>query len=116
MADKVTNSEVVWNDIGSIRPGGHTSVDVDIRIDQDSAAGRMSDHSHVTGSCATGNGAGSSNVSLTGRYTLHAPTVGQGPSGPELPDTGGGPALPIAAAVLLATGIGLAVLRRAGAA
>src|SRR5206468_4027396 len=53
-ADSVSNSEVVWNNVGNIPPGGQKHVTVDITIDKNSTAGQMKDHSHVTGTCATG--------------------------------------------------------------
>jgi hypothetical protein len=114
-ADKVTNTEVVWNNIGSIPPGGHKQVQVDITIGADSTAGKMSDTSNVTGSCGTGNGPGTSTVNLGGTFTLHAPTVhgpGAGPAPTPLPDTGMSPMLPIGGGLLLATGLGIAVIRR----
>jgi hypothetical protein len=112
-ADKVTNTEVVWDDIGSIQPGGHKTVAVDITISPHSAAGRMSDQSHVTTSCGTGNGPGTSTVHLTGQSPLHAPTVlAEKVARTPLPDTGMSPLVPVGGALLVAVGIGLAVLRR----
>jgi hypothetical protein len=113
-ANKVTNSEVIWNNIGSIKPGGHKAVQVDITIDADSTTGRMSDTSNVTGSCGTGNGTGTSRVTLTGKFTLHAPKVNPaaGPQPSPLPDTGMSPMVPIGGGLLLVTGLGIAVIRR----
>ena len=112
-ADKVTNSEVVWNDVGSIKPGQHKAVQVDISIDADSAAGKMSDTAVASAECGTGNANGRSTVKLTGKYTLHAPHVKLKRS-PPLPDTGMSPALPIGGAVVLALGFGVALVRRRG--
>jgi LPXTG-motif cell wall-anchored protein len=110
-ADQVSNHRVVWNNIGDIKPGQHKFVQVDISIDADSAPGKMSDTADVTGSCATGNADGTSNVNLKGTFTLHAPTIKAG-SSPILPDTGMTPALPIGAGLLLAAGFGVALVRR----
>jgi hypothetical protein len=113
-ADSVSNSEVVWNNIGSIPPGGSRAVQVDISIDSDSAAGQMSDTADVTGSCATGNGPGTTNVNLHGNFTLHAPKVNPAgaPSNGGLPDTGMSPLVPIGGGLLMLTGLSIAVLRR----
>ena len=110
-ADKTTNDEVVWNDIGNIAPGDSKSVEVDISIDADSAAGKMNDTAHVSGTCGTGDATGTDNVNLTGEYTLNAPQITAG-SSPRLPDTGMSPLVPIGGGLLLAAGIGVAVLRR----
>jgi LPXTG-motif cell wall-anchored protein len=110
-ADKQTNSQVVWNNIGNIKPGGNRHVAVTITIDKNSIAGQMRDHAHVSGTCATGNGPGTANVRLAGNFTLHAPNV-NGATSPTLPNTGSSPWLPIGGGVLLLTGLGLAVARR----
>jgi LPXTG-motif cell wall-anchored protein len=114
-ADKVSNAEVVWDNIGSIQPGGHRDLDVDITITPDSTPGKMSDTANVTGACGTGNGPGSSTVSLAGTFTLHVPQVNPAtlPSGGRtLPDTGMSPMMPIGGGLLLAAGLGIAVIRR----
>jgi LPXTG-motif cell wall-anchored protein len=110
-ADKVTNNDVVWNNIGNIAPHKKKAVEVDISINANSAAGKMSDNAHVTGKCATGDGPGTANVNLGGNFTLHAPQVKPGKE-PPLPDTGMSPLVPIGGGLLLAAGIGIAVIRR----
>jgi LPXTG-motif cell wall-anchored protein len=112
-ADSASNSEVKWNNLGNLPPGGHKQVTVTITVGKDSTAGQMRDHAHVTGTCATGNGPGTANVSLGGNFTLHAPTINpaSSPKGP-LPTTGSSPWLPVGGGLLLMTGIGLAVARR----
>jgi len=112
-ADSVSNSEVVWDNVGDIQPGGQKQVTVDITVGNDSTAGQMKDHSHVTGTCATGNGPGTANVKLGGDFTLHGPNVtpANAPK-KQLPNTGSSPWLPIGGGLLLLTGLGLAVARR----
>ncbi len=112
--DKLSNSEVRWNNIGDIPPGGSKHVSVTITIGKDSISGQMRDNAHVTGTCATGNGPGTANVSLAGNFTLHAPQVhgATAPSGGGLPNTGSSPWLPIGGGLLLLSGLGLAIARR----
>jgi LPXTG-motif cell wall-anchored protein len=114
-ANHKTNTEVVWNNIGNISPGGSKQVQVDIAIDSDSASGTMKDTSTMTGKCATGNATGTSNVNLAGKFTLHGPRINPSSSpGPGLPNTGMDPWLPVGGGLVLMTGIGLAVARRRG--
>jgi len=112
--DTLNHGQVVWNNLGSLPPGGHKDVTVTLTIGADSISGQMHDHAHVTGSCATGNGPGTSNVNLAGNFTLHAPNVrgANAPAGNKLPNTGSSPWLPIGGGLLLITGLGLAVARK----
>jgi len=109
-----TNDEVVWSHLPDLKPGQSTQVTLKITVAAGSTAGQMKDHAHVTGTCATGVGPGTANVSLGGNFTLHAPNVrgANAPAGNKLPNTGSSPWLPIGGGLLLITGLGLAVARK----
>jgi LPXTG-motif cell wall-anchored protein/uncharacterized repeat protein (TIGR01451 family) len=108
-----TNSDVTWSGLPDIKPGGHQDVQITINVPADSPSGRLEDTAIVTGTCATGNGPGTANVSLNGTVTLHGPTVqGLQPHHVILPNTGSSPWLPIGGGVLAITGLSLFALRR----
>lgn len=106
------DTQLVWSNLGSIPPGGHKSVQVHILVNKDSESGKMHDTAHVTGTCATGNGPGTANVHLGGQFTLNGPQVNGAKKPTVLPNTGLSPLVPIGGGLLLAVGLGLAVLRR----
>jgi LPXTG-motif cell wall-anchored protein len=108
-----TDSDLTWSGLGSIAPGGHKDVQVTINVPADSPSGELQDTAIVTGTCATGNGPGTANVSLNGTVTLHGPTInGITPHHVTLPNTGSSPWLPIGGGLLAMTGLGLVAARR----
>jgi LPXTG-motif cell wall-anchored protein len=108
-----TNSDLTWSGLPNIKPGGHDSVVVTIDVPADSPSGELEDTAIVGGTCATGNGPGTANVSLNGTVTLHGPTIaGITPHHVILPNTGSSPWLPIGGGVLAMTGLGLVAARR----
>jgi uncharacterized protein DUF11 len=108
-ADKVSNSEVVWNDIGTIPYGKSKSVHITVAVDSNSAGGLFHDHAHVTGKCGTGNANGkNTTVNLTGRVSVDIPKVNT----QEMPNTGLSTRWPLAGIVLALAAGAAAVLRR----
>lgn len=112
-ADSVSDTKVVWDDIGPIKPGGKASVTLTVRVDPASAAGRFTDTAVAVADCGAGKGTAGGGVAVpvAGRVTLGAPKVGAGvtPKGPPLAYTGSDDAAPLAA-------VGLSVLVLAGVA
>jgi len=119
-ADTQTNSKLVWNDIGPIKSGGSSSVNIDVSIPANSAAGKFTDHATATGDCATGSasgGTGITNATLTGTDTLNGPGVtagggGGGGGGGGLPNTGLPAMLGFVAGLVMLAGLGVLAIRR----
>lgn len=110
-ADSVSNTKIVYNDIGPIPPRSFKVVRITVQVDQDSGGGLFTDHAKATGNCATGSAQGEAKivVPVTGEVTVVVPRA----SGPaelpfsrgapaELPKTGGDPTVPLVGLALLA--------------
>jgi hypothetical protein len=108
-ANTVTDSHVVWNDVGTIPYGKTKSVYITVSVPKGSGAGVFHDDANARGSCGTGSATGKqTTVSLTGKVHVNLPRVVAGP----LPKTGSSPWLPIGAGVLLVLATGGALVRR----
>ena len=116
-ASSVSNTQVVWNDIGPIAPKQSKTVSITIAVAANSAAGQFTDNATATGVCATGSAQGGARISvpISGETTVTVPSV---TGGRELPSTGieqlprtgsNGPALALAGLGLLGAAL---VLRR----
>lgn len=117
-ADEVSDTRVVWNDIGPIESGGAKDVSIRIRVSEDSRAGRFRDLARATALCGDqpveGEDEADLGVPLEAEVTLDLPEVGgpgaRRPNRPaDLPATGG-PVL-VALSGLTALG-GVWLLRR----
>ncbi|HUR18593.1 MAG TPA: hypothetical protein VMZ51_06600 [Acidimicrobiales bacterium] len=115
MANSVTNTKIIYNDIGPIPPRSSKVVTISVQVAADSASGLFTDNAKASANCATGNAQGSAKivVPLTGEVTVVVPQA-NGPGSTvssaapaELPKTGGSPTIPL---------IGLALLAAAAAA
>lgn len=118
-ASSVSNTKVVWNDIGPIGPKQSKSVTISVAVAKNSAAGLFTDNAKATGSCATGSAQGGARITvpITGETTVTVPRVGGGRELPatgveQLPRTGSnGPAMALAGLALLGAAFGLRRLR-----
>lgn len=84
-ADSVSDTEIVWNDVGPIEPGGSVTLTIDVSVGEDSQAGFFHDEAAVPSSECDG-------VPLEGRDTIDLPEVRvpAAAAPPALPTTGGG--------------------------
>ena len=89
-ADSVHNGVLTWNDIGPIPPGATKELTVQMQVGKNSSGGTFTETANVTASCAIGNAAGSSTISVpaAGGVTIQLPTI-LGGKGRALPVTGG---------------------------
>lgn len=116
-ADQVSDTEIVWNDIGPIAPGGSAAVTITVTVGSDSAGGVFRDEASVTGECfdqpVEGEDEAGLGVPLQGGAAVDAPEVVEvaAAAPPALPRTGGG-ALTALAGLALLGAAGWAVGRR----
>lgn len=94
-ADETSDTEIVWDDVGPIEPGGSAQVQVNVSVDDDSQAGFFHDVARATAECfresVEGEDDGEVGIPLDGETTLDAPEV-RGPTpaaAADLPETGG---------------------------
>lgn len=116
-ANSVSDTKIVYNDIGPIPPKGSKVVTITVQVAANSGSGLFTDNAKATGNCATGNAQGSAKITIpaAGEVTVVVPRANAGPSElpisrnapAELPKTGGTPTVPL---------IGLALLAAAAAA
>lgn len=114
-ADSVSDTRVVWNNVGPIEPGGSVTLTIDAAADDDSAAGLIVDEVDVDADCEGGPIAGQTEVEttvpLTGTTRLEGPTVEGTAAAPdvgagdrEMPATGPPVALTLGGLLVLAAG------------
>lgn len=121
-ATSVSNSEIVWEGLGPIDPGGSLSVTATVVVGDDSAAGRFLDRATATAVCSGGPVDGrtdvETSVDLTGEAELAEPTVtpatGIEDDEVAMPRTGMAAALSLAALGMLGLGFGLRRRTNAG--
>ncbi|HVE46040.1 MAG TPA: hypothetical protein VNA57_04755 [Acidimicrobiales bacterium] len=113
-ADSVSNTKIIYNDIGPIPPRSSKTVSISVTVAPDSGSGLFTDNAKATGNCATGNAQGTAKISIpaAGEVTVVVPRANGAGVSPrsapaELPRTGGDATMPL---------IGLALLAAAAAA
>lgn len=121
-ADSVSDTKIIWNDIGPIPARSSKTVRITVAVAGNSGSGLFTDNAKATGNCATGSAQGSAKivVPVSGEVTVVVPRAG-GPaelplssSAPaELPKTGGDATMPLVGLALLAAA---AAARRASVA
>lgn len=95
-ADQVSDTQIVWNDVGPIAPGDSVDLTVAVSVDDDSQAGFFHDIARASAECfdqpVEGEDEAGVGIPLEGEATLDLPEV-QAPAAaapPSLPSTGGG--------------------------
>jgi LPXTG-motif cell wall-anchored protein len=110
-ANTVTDTRIVWNDIGTIAYGKSKSVQIRVHVSAGSAAGYFHDHVDVRGSCGVGAATGvNQTVDLTGSTTVDIPQVTVVRQ--TIPKTGGAAHWGESALVLAVLGLAGLVVRR----
>lgn len=110
-ADSVSNSRIIYNDIGPIPPRSSKTVSISVAVAPDSGSGLFTDNAKATGNCATGTAQGTAKISIpaAGEVTVVVPRANGAGVSPaarntpaELPRTGGDATMPMVGLVLLA--------------
>lgn len=106
-ADELSDTRIVWNDVGPIDPGASVDLAVNVSVDDDSQAGFFHDIARATAECfdqpVEGEDDAGVGIPLEGEDSLDLPEVRvpAAAAPPALPRTGGGAAAGLAGLALL---------------
>lgn len=106
-ADSLSDTQIVWNDVGPIAPGDSVDLTVAVSVDDDSQAGLFREIARATAECfdqpVEGEDEAGVGIPIDGEGSLDLPEVGvpAAAAPPALPSTGGGALATLGALAML---------------